>query len=85
MAVQVSINGGQFAVQPKVSSQGSRGFFGTEKVTVDGKRYQVQVSLWEIGSKGQAVATSPTAGVTPTPAPTPDSALPTPSKRARKA
>ncbi len=30
---------------------GSRGFFGTGKVVVDGVRYQAQVQLVEIGSK----------------------------------
>ena len=39
------------ALAPKVSSAGSRGFFSAFKAEVDGKRYQVSVGAWEIGSK----------------------------------
>ncbi len=35
----------------KVFKTGSRGFFGTGKVEIGGKRYQAQVQLVEIGSK----------------------------------
>jgi hypothetical protein len=38
-------------VPPKEFKTGSRGFFGNGKVEVDGKRYQVQIQLVEIGSK----------------------------------
>ena len=37
----------------KVFSTGSRGFYGNGKIEINGKRYQVQVQLVEIGSKGQ--------------------------------
>jgi hypothetical protein len=32
---------------------GSKGFYGTTKAEIEGKRYQVQVQLVEIGSKKQ--------------------------------
>lgn len=35
----------------KVFSTGSRGYYANGKVEIDGKRYQVQVQLVEIGSK----------------------------------
>ena len=35
----------------KTFSTGSLGFFGQGKLTLDGKRYQAQVQLVEIGSK----------------------------------
>ena len=38
-------------VPPKEFKTGSRGFFGNGKVEIDGKRYQVQIQLVEIGSK----------------------------------
>lgn len=42
---------GAVAAQAKQFRTGSRGFFGTAKLQVDGKQYQVQVQLVEIGSK----------------------------------
>jgi hypothetical protein len=33
---------------------GSRGFYGNAKVEIDGKRYQVQIQIVEIGSKKSA-------------------------------
>ena len=39
------------ALNPKVSSAGSRGFFSAFKAEVDGKKYQISVGAWEIGSK----------------------------------
>lgn len=41
-------------VPPKDFKTGSRGFFGNGKVEVDGKRYQVQIQMVEIGSKKEA-------------------------------
>lgn len=38
---------------PKTFSTGSRGFFGSAKIEIDGKRYQAQIQLVEIGSKPQ--------------------------------
>ncbi len=37
----------------KTFSSGSKGFFGQGKIEIDGKRYQAQVQLVEIGSKEQ--------------------------------
>jgi hypothetical protein len=36
---------------PKDFKTGSRGFHGQGKIEIDGKRYQVQIQLVEIGSK----------------------------------
>ena len=41
-------------VPPKEFKTGSRGFFGNGKVELDGKRYQVQVQMVEIGSKKES-------------------------------
>lgn len=38
----------------KTFATGSRGFHGQGKIEIDGKRYQVQVQLVEIGSKEKA-------------------------------
>ena len=40
-------------IPAKEFKTGSRGFYANEKVEIDGKRYQVQIQLVEIGSKGQ--------------------------------
>ncbi len=42
---------GLMTVPPKDFKTGSTGFFTSGKVEVDGKRYQVQVQMVEIGSK----------------------------------
>lgn len=42
---------GQVMALEKTFRTGSRGYFGNDKVVIDGKRYQVQVQLVEIGSK----------------------------------
>ena len=42
---------GLMTVPPKDFKTGSKGYFTSGKVEVDGKRYQVQVQLVEIGSK----------------------------------
>ena len=39
---------------PKEFKTGSRGFYGNGKVEIDGKRYQIQIQLVEIGSKKEA-------------------------------
>ena len=36
---------------PKDFKTGSRGFYGTGKAEINGKRYQVQIQVIEIGSK----------------------------------
>ena len=42
------------SVAPKDFSTGSRGYYANQKVEIDGKRYQVQIQLVEIGSKKAA-------------------------------
>ena len=49
---------GQLIADGKIFSTGSRGFYGQGKIVLDGKRYQVAVTLVEIGSKPQAGAGS---------------------------
>lgn len=41
-------------VPPKDFKTGSKGFYGNSKAEIDGKRYQVQIQIVEIGSKKQA-------------------------------
>lgn len=41
-------------VPPKDFKTGSKGFFGSTKAEIDGKRYQVQIQIVEIGSKKKA-------------------------------
>jgi len=38
-------------VPPKEFKTGSKGFFGSTKAEIDGKRYQIQIQVVEIGSK----------------------------------
>ena len=45
---------GTLAAPPKDFKTGSKGFYANGKVEIDGKRYQVQVQLVEIGSKPPA-------------------------------
>ena len=42
---------GKLTAAEKVFKTGSRGFYGMGKIQIDGKRYQVQVQLVEIGSR----------------------------------
>jgi len=39
------------SMTPKEFKTGSRGFYAHQKLEIDGKRYQVQIQLVEIGSK----------------------------------
>lgn len=39
-------------LEPKTFSTGSKGFYGQDKITIGGKRYQAQVSAVLVGSKG---------------------------------
>jgi len=48
---------GMLILNPKEFVSGSRGFFGTGKITIDGKRYQAQCQVVEIGSKPIVVET----------------------------
>ena len=41
-------------VTPKNFKTGSRGYYANGKIEIDGKRYQMQIQLVEIGSKGAA-------------------------------
>jgi hypothetical protein len=45
---------GTLSASPKQFKTGSRGFYGQAKIEIDGKRYQVQIQLVEIGSKKPA-------------------------------
>jgi len=42
-----------FSVLPKDFKTGSKGFYANGKAEIDGKRYQVQIQLVEIGSKSK--------------------------------
>jgi hypothetical protein len=42
---------GVMTVTPKNFKTGSRGFYANGKLEIDGKRYQAQIQLVEIGSK----------------------------------
>jgi hypothetical protein len=42
---------GILTAAPKDFKTGSRGFFGNGKLEIEGKRYQAQIQLVEIGSK----------------------------------
>jgi hypothetical protein len=42
---------GMMMISPKQFKTGSRGFYGNGKLEIDGKRYQTQIQLVEIGSK----------------------------------
>ena len=42
-----------FAVNPKEFKTGSRGYYVNGKAEIDGKRYQIQIQLVEIGSKNR--------------------------------
>ena len=43
---------GKVVANPKIFASGSRGYHGQGKLEIGGKKYQVQVQLVEIGSKG---------------------------------
>lgn len=45
---------GELTASPKEFKTGSRGFYGQGKIEIEGKRYQVQIQLVEIGSKKPA-------------------------------
>ena len=50
---------GKLVATEKTFSTGSRGLFAQGKLEIDGKRYQVQVQLVEIGSKTGKQETAP--------------------------
>ena len=45
---------GVIVAQPKNFKTGSRGYYAQSKLEIDGKRYQAQIQLVEIGSKEAA-------------------------------
>ena len=45
---------GTLSAPPKQFKTGSRGYYANGKIEIDGKRYQVQLQLVEIGSKSPA-------------------------------
>lgn len=45
---------GTIALPAKQFKTGSRGFYNNTKLEIDGKRYQVQIQMVEIGSKPQS-------------------------------
>lgn len=47
---------GVLTVAPKNFKTGSRGFYANTKVEIEGKRYQAQIQLVEIGSKTEKVS-----------------------------
>lgn len=50
-SVDVTVEGSQLVAAAKDFKSGSKGFWAGEKVVIDGKRYQVSLSIVEIGSK----------------------------------
>ena len=44
---------GRLLADKKTFSSGSHGYYGQGKIEIDGKKYQAQVQLVEIGSKEQ--------------------------------
>ena len=42
---------GELALPPKQFKTGSRGYYANTKLEIEGKRYQVQIQMVEIGSK----------------------------------
>ena len=45
---------GMLTLPPKDFKTGSKGFYANTKVDIDGKKYQAQIQLVEIGSKPKA-------------------------------
>jgi hypothetical protein len=50
---------GMMTVAPKTFKTGSRGYYANGKLELDGKRYQLQIQLVEIGSKTAAHESKP--------------------------
>jgi len=55
LIAELKTNGNQMlavlSVMPKQFKTGSQGYYANQKIEIDGKRYQVQIQLVEIGSK----------------------------------
>lgn len=60
---EIKTDGGELldvvTVSPKEFKTGSKGYYGNRKIELDGKRYQTQIQLVEIGSKETALAAKP--------------------------
>ncbi len=62
MVIMAEIKNGEgtmlsvMAVPPKDFKTGSKGYYANGKMEFDGKRYQVQIQMVEIGSKSQSQA-----------------------------
>ena len=57
LTIEIKENGqvvGMLLAEEKTFKTGSRGFYANQKIEMDGKRYQVQIQLVEIGSKKAA-------------------------------
>ena len=52
---------GTLTVAPRQFKTGSRGYYANGKLEFDGKRYQAQIQLVEIGSKASAEKEKPAA------------------------
>jgi len=50
---------GMFTLPSKDFKTGSKGFYANGKLEIDGKRYQAQIQLVEIGSKKTAEESAP--------------------------
>lgn len=44
-------------ILPKQFKTGSRGFYANQKIEIEGKRYQLQIQVVEIGSKNSETQT----------------------------
>jgi hypothetical protein len=68
-AIEVSLAGQTFFAERKLFSTGSRGFYGNGKAVIevgekgasDKRRYQVSITVTEIGSKGTVTVARPVA------------------------
>jgi hypothetical protein len=58
LIAELKSEGGQtiaiLTVPSKDFKTGSKGFYGMSKAEIDGKKYQIQIQVIEIGSKKQA-------------------------------
>jgi hypothetical protein len=57
LTAELKLDNGQsvtvLTLPPKDFKTGSKGFYGNAKIEINGKRYQVQVQIVEIGSKNR--------------------------------
>ncbi len=58
LVAELKLDSGQtvsiMTLPPKQFKTGSRGFYANQKAEIDGKKYQVQIQVIEIGSKTSA-------------------------------